>query len=103
MPRNSGGGGGGGGGPLPHNNQGGPGGWGPGPSQFPQRTPMSRGYNNEMGAAYGSYTVSEYFVNVIIFSLFLGGYLPIGTQVHLVFFVFLFLLRSHASFSQPSA
>lgn len=53
MPRNS-----GGGPPPPHNNQGGPGGWGHGLSQFSQRPPMSRGYNNEMGAAYGSYTVS---------------------------------------------
>lgn len=34
-------------------------GWGPPPSQFPPRGPgMSRGYSNEMGAAYGSYTVS---------------------------------------------
>jgi len=33
-------------------------GWSGPPSQFPPRQPAARNYNNEMGAAYGSYTVS---------------------------------------------
>ena len=43
----------------PQGPQGGGQGWGPPPNQYQQNRPPMRNYNNEMGAAYGSYTVSR--------------------------------------------